>query len=117
MKRDMELIRKILICLETREGGEEIKRDYTDEQIGYHNWLIMNAGLAAGTDCSSSDSQYPQGYVFALNWAGHEFLATARDEGRWKKAMQKVNSVGGEVTLPILQSVLTNLLSSALGLG
>ena len=112
----MELIREILINLETRDGAEAIQQEYTEEQIWHHNWLIWDAGLALGADTSTRGDDEPQAMLIALNWAGHEFLANAKDEGRWKKAMQKVNSVGGEVSLPVLQAVLTNLVTSALGL-
>lgn len=49
---------------------------------------------------------------YSISWAGHEFLAVARNDNRWKKAMAKA----GEVSLPILIQLLTQYLKAELKL-
>ncbi|MBC7857096.1 MAG: DUF2513 domain-containing protein [Pirellulaceae bacterium] len=114
MKRDMELIRKILINLETRDGAEAIQQEYAPEQIQHHNWLILNAGLAEGTEMTSSDNIDPVAHLFALNWAGQEFLDMARDEGRWKQAKDKAKELGGAVSFAGFKAILTVLMEQAI---
>ena len=50
MKRDPDLIRKIILAVEDLPTGlvlDKIKIDgYTREQIGYHSYLIVDSGLA-----------------------------------------------------------------------
>jgi hypothetical protein len=58
----MDLIRKILFAVEEHEHGfaprEFAIDDYNEEQIGYHCYLIVDAGLADGENltCNGSDS-------------------------------------------------------------
>ena len=56
MKRDMELIRKLLLAVETEErtGRGQIELGgYPAEAIGSHSYLIVDAGLAEGADAST----------------------------------------------------------------
>ena len=53
MKRDLELIRKMVLAIEDAPSGyaPELKFEgYTDEQVGYHAYLLLDAGLAKGED-------------------------------------------------------------------
>ena len=48
MKRDMELIRKLVLALENEPTGyapENLNIEgYTSEQVGYHAYLMIDAG-------------------------------------------------------------------------
>jgi hypothetical protein len=55
MKRDMELIRNILLAVEASPTAwapsavQELQMEgYTEEEVGYHALLIIEAGLARG---------------------------------------------------------------------
>ena len=112
MKRDMELIRQILLAVEERESrNEDLSIEgYTEDQVGYHCYLIVDAGLAIGTKVSGSDAKCRKYVVYDLTWAGHDFLDAAREPERWKKAQGIFNKMGG-VTLDVAKSVLTNLMT------
>jgi hypothetical protein len=120
MKREMELIRKMLIAVEDLPGGwapAEMKFDgYTEDQVGYHAYLLVDAGLARGADVTSNMSKAPEYELLNLTWAGHEFCDAARDDTRWKKAMWIVKEKGGHVTLEILKELLVSLMKGAFGL-
>lgn len=120
MRRDLDLIRKILLAVEEHPGGyapDSLKFDgYTDEQIGYHTYLIIDAGLAVGSDVSTMGQNSPEGMITNLNWSGHEFAEAARDDTRWKKAMGIVKDKGGSVTMDVLKDLLTSLMKAAIGL-
>jgi hypothetical protein len=46
MERDMDLVRQILLRLEKRTDTGPLQIDgYTAEQIGFHVWLMNDAGL------------------------------------------------------------------------
>jgi len=120
MKRDMELIRKLVLALEASPTGYAPKNleieGYTDEQIGYHAHLMIDAGLATGSDTTHMGSSSPEAMLRSLTWVGHEFAEAARDESRWKKAMVIVQEKGGSITLSLLTQLLTTLMKGALGL-
>ena len=120
MKRDLELIRKMVLAIEDAPSGwapNDLKIDgYTDEQIGYHAYLLIDAGLAKGEDASTLGSQSPEGFISRLHSAGHDFADAARDETRWRKAMGVVQEKGGTVTIGVLTQLLVSLMKGALGL-
>lgn len=120
MKRDMELIRKMALAIEDSPSGyapDDLTIDrYTLEQLGYHAHLMIQAGLATGSDVTTMGSDSPEAMLTSLTWAGHEFVEMARDETRWKKAMGLVEEKGGSVTISILTQLLTELMKRTFGL-
>jgi hypothetical protein len=82
MKRDMKLIRKLVLNLEDAPTGFAPSNlgvaGYTREQIGYHAYLLIQAGLAKGSDVTTIGSSGPIGMITSLTWAGHEFMCATR---------------------------------------
>lgn len=120
MKRDMDLIRKLVLAIEDDPTGyapRDIEIDeYTPEQISYHEFLLMDAGFAEGERVDAMNSRGPEVVLTNLTWAGHEFADAARDDKRWKKAMAVVQEKSGSVTVSVLTQLLTSLMRAALGL-
>ena len=118
MKRDMDLIRNILLDLE--DGGnrawEGLDRndEATQEKIGYHSYLLFDAGLIGGANVSHLGCHLPQYSPTYLTWSGHEFLDAARNETNWKKAKETFGRVGGFV-LPVLLKVLVDQMMKQVG--
>lgn len=115
MKRDMDLVRKILLEVEsaqsTKEPLEVAIPDADDELVGYQIQIMMEAGLVHCANWST-DAYYdfrPQ----YLTWEGHEFLDACRDQGRWDKAKEIVRSSGAAVTFVVLKELLVQLMRSA----
>ncbi|MEE8414313.1 MAG: DUF2513 domain-containing protein [Dehalococcoidales bacterium] len=117
MKRDMDLIRAMLLAIEAHPSGYapsiEIP-DYTQDQIGYHAYLLGEAGLAVINDVTTLGAESPQARVVRLTWAGHEFLDLARENKRWNIAKDKVAKVGS-VSIQILSTVLSEIAKKELG--
>lgn len=120
MKRDLDLIRQMLLAIEDAPSGwapsDLSIPGYSAEQVGYHAYLLVDAGLANGSDASSMGSESPEGHITSLTWAGHEFADAARDDTRWKKAMGLVREQGGHITLDLLKQLLSSLMKAGLGL-
>ena len=120
MKRDLDLIRKILLAVEDHPHGFApfplTLADYTEEQVGYHAHLIVEAGLAHGEQRGGFGAPSPEGMITSLTWAGHEFAEAARNDKLWSKAMGIVKDKGGSVTMDVLKDLLTSLMKAAIGL-
>ncbi len=115
MKRDMNLIR--LLLLETE--GEEPKPDvsaYTEGQRLYHSALLNEAGLVHGEVILDGDGQPAGTVTLRLTWAGHEFLDAARNDTIWNKAAEQIKKSGVDVTITLLKDILNQLLKQSLGL-
>jgi hypothetical protein len=119
MRRDWDLVRKIVLAVEDHPDGFMPRLDiegYSREQIGYHAYLLIDAGLAAGVSIGVSGDKSPQAMLRNLTWAGHEFAESARDDSRWKTAMGIVKDKGGAITADILGQLLGGLLKSTFGI-
>jgi len=118
--RDLDLIRKLVLAVEAVPTGyvqNEIEVDgYSKEQIGYHGYLLVDAGLAKGIDATTISDTSPQWRILHLTSAGHDFADAARDESTWHKATGMVKDKAGGVTLDVMKQVLVSLIKNALGL-
>ena len=105
MKRDMDLIRNLLMRLE--DSSVDLLDGFDRKEVSYHNYLLVDAGLATGVDLGCDGDVVPQWAADSLTWAGHEFLDAAREPKRWKQARELIlNKVGG-ASLAIWTKVLT----------
>ena len=120
MTRDMELVRKILLEIEKQESGYApiniVIDGYTQEQIRYHAFIMMEGGLIEGMKRTDLSSKSPQVIPKRLTWSGHEFLEAARNDTVWKKAMGIVQDKGGTITVTMLGQLLTSLMKTQFGL-
>jgi hypothetical protein len=120
MRRNLELIRRLVLSVEDEPAerlvtGIEID-GYTSEEVGYHSYLLVDAGLAEGTDIGTMNETLPNWRLSHLTWAGHDFADAARDDSRWAKATAVVKEKAGTVTFDVLKQVLANLIRAGLGI-
>lgn len=80
----------------------------SQEEVGYHAHLLVESRLAEGFDMQDQLHRLPCDYISNLTVDGHEFADLARDDDRWRLAMDQDQS-RGPVTLAILKHLLTNL--------
>ena len=117
MKRDMDLIRKMVLAIEDAPGGFAPRMEfdgYTADQIGYHSHLMIQAGLATGVDGTHLESSGPEAHLRTLTWEGHEFAAASRNDTIWKQAKAKIGATVGTVSLSVLTDLLKKLAAVAL---
>jgi hypothetical protein len=117
MKRDMDLIRNILLTCESHDSGyapKELKIDsYTEEQIGFHVHLMGQAGLLETIDITTLSSRSPSAVPSRITWEGYEFLEACKNEGNWQKVRSAAQASGGFV-LSAAKDVLVRLLAISL---
>lgn len=122
MKREFDLVRKLLIYFEEKPGPEHVEvppvEDYDELTIKNHLVLLHEAGLLRCEPVTSSSSDRVI-YVlpFDLTWDGHEFLAKVRDDGLWRKTKDTIVEKGGQLTFSTITAVATALMMKAMGMG
>lgn len=92
MKRDMDLVAKIVEAIEA-------KQDLNPEPVkveGYEEWLVQrhvealhHDGLVEGIVNRPLNQRYPTVLVRDLTWAGHDFAATLRSPA-WQEVKSKL---------------------------
>jgi len=100
MKRDMDLIRAILLDVEG-EGQVDLSA-YTDEQLVYHSTLLIEADLVHGSAVTNAKGFPLHAVITTLTWTGHEFLDAARSKTTWNKVKGLAKSKGLAITLDVL---------------
>ena len=111
MKRDLDLVRKILLEVEEKDDGRAFQ--YTSDNLEPLTWynvcLMVDAGLLNRVgNLASGNIRKVQ-----LSWEGHEFLDSIRNEDVWTKTKEKLSAVGGTAALDVIKSVATNLITAA----
>lgn len=119
MKRNMDLIRKILLKIEDSNVGEplaEIKIEgYESNEIAYNISLLKNAEFIEGEILYEMGSVIPSAYViFGMTWDGHDFLDACRNEGIWEKAKEKLRTIGNDVPIEVIKAVLIEIMKKQL---
>ena len=113
MRLDLDLIR--LVMLET-EGHEWVDLGaYTEDQINYHRAQLIDAGYAEGyKNQGLGQIGIPETTLSDLTWEGHQFLANARNDLFWKKAMRQLAKAGGSASIDIISALLAKVAASML---
>ena len=123
MKRDMELIRELMKRVEAHEGPGFLSdtkvtiEGYTPQQVLEHFFMPDDAGLVDGKPLRYSDGSGGGTYVAKnLTWAGHEFMANARNDTIWNKTRERVASAGGSVSVATLSELMGSIAKGLLGM-
>jgi hypothetical protein len=114
MKRDMDLIRAILLEVEKSPspGGSRIEiLGHSREELYYNAQQAQDAGLIDARFLPNSD----EFHVLRLTYAGHEFLDAARNDTLWAKAKETVIKNTGTLTLEGVKIALSTLIKHAMG--
>ncbi len=106
MKRDMGLIRKLLILMEADEGKFFPLEEYSKEIVYRHLQLMGKAGLIDVSFVTPQGSLYPTHAINPeLTWEGHEFLSAVRNETVWGTVTEVVKSKGGSIPFEVLKAL------------
>ncbi|MCK5366008.1 MAG: DUF2513 domain-containing protein [Gammaproteobacteria bacterium] len=118
MKRDIELIRMVMLAAEESKDPYELVdpkfEGHNETEISYHIALLDDAGLLHGQDRSAIGVfRWSAG---ALTWAGHEFVEAVRDDSVWKEARAITAKSGDGTVFEILNKALMQVLEKRTGL-
>ena len=108
MKRDLDLIRTILLRLEASKekvSDPTPPEDCDSEWFGYHLEILEEAGFIKILDSSTYDAT-----DYRLTWDGYEYLDAVRDGNVWSKVKKKY--AGRIESVPV--AVITELTMAAI---
>jgi hypothetical protein len=114
MKRDLDVIRSLLMKAESANGHFACE---TEEEI-YNAVLLQDAGFIEGRFAPPTVPK--MAVILRMTWQGHDFLDAARSETIWNKAKDKFVKPGISWTFSIvfdfLKAEAQRQLGTALGL-
>lgn len=116
MKRDMDLVRLILLEIEDKYRSTAIYDlaidGYDTEMVAYHCKILYEAGLISDYKAQYADNEI---YVFgvgSLTWDGNDFLEKIRDDSQWKKVKETITKKGLPLVIDTIKSVANALISA-----
>lgn len=108
MKRDLDLVRSILIAVERADGtvdaGDLVGKDNDFKKVNYHVMLMANRGLL---DLLSFQQDFNHDIIdlqiSGLTWDGQDYLDSIRDPKVWAKVKKTVKEAVGSTTFEVVK--------------
>jgi hypothetical protein len=122
VKRDMDLVIKILDYLEARQESSVIQHlempGYDEPVVAYQLRRMYEGGLldAEAIVSSSTNTRIIDVLPFGLSWQGHEFLDAIRRRGVLEKMRERLGGALTDVPFTILKELALSAVRSQIGL-
>lgn len=109
MKRDLDLVKAILLHFEDKEDWAHEKQidveGYDKKLVSYHLSIMYEAGLINCEPMTSNTGRIYDVVPFRLTWDGHEFLDNIKDQGRWQKIKETLKKKGGDFSMGLVKAL------------
>lgn len=124
MKRDLDLVRYILLCAEEADGPlDETKiMEFGCDMAtaAFHVELMRARGLVEARVAYAAGGVPVDVEVSALTWEGYDYLDAIRSGVVWKRAKEAISKTVGDASLSVAKDVCTalsaSLVKSSLGI-
>ena len=125
MKRNLDLIREILIKAEEADGGisdcDLVNDKYTIAEVAFNVELMRERGLIeASIDHAGLNDKPYSVDIDRITWEGYDYLDAIRSRKVWEKARQAISAAVGDTSLSVVketcQMVAQSLIKQQLGL-
>jgi hypothetical protein len=113
MKRDMDIVRSILLKLEIEEKLDTL--GFQEEVLLHHLDLMFDAGLLEGKARRGNAGQLIGASIQKISWEGYDFLEVSRNDDLWAKGKKRALAAGAW-TLDLLKLILVAEAKTKLGL-
>ena len=119
MKRDWDVIRKILTRLEEHnlDQGSLRLSDFPKNEfasIAYNMELLVEAKIVSGQMAGEITLAPQDFFAERLTWEGHEFLDSIRDDSIWKKIKKEFSQNSISMTFDLVKKVSSGIAISLL---
>jgi hypothetical protein len=123
MKRDMDLIREVLLAVSENpkcdgvyfnyfNSAEELGiQNHSTEEVAYHVLLLIEAGYVDG----KIEESFPVPSIKGLTWNGHELIDNIRSQEIWQRTKKRIAGLSG-VALSVVAQIAQSEIKLKLGL-
>lgn len=118
MRRDLSLMRDILLYIEAIPDGRHIESSEievegkNEAEISHACGLLFDEDLILGHELTSVEDT-PDYYIKRLTSRGHSYLDSIRDEAIWKKVITEAKKQGGSLPFKIIEALALDLVRRA----
>lgn len=116
MRRDMDLVRVILLKIEEEHAGVGLANleveGYDCAIIAYHCQLLEEAGLVSSCIVRYADDSVVFFSVGGLTWEGADYLDKVRDDSVWAKTKNLAAEKGVPLVVETVKTISSAVVSS-----
>ncbi len=116
MKRDMDLVREIMLEIEKQYVSTAIYNleinGYDTETIAYHCKILHDAGLISDYKPQYADDTLYSFGVGSLTWEGNDYLDKVRDNTIWRKTKDVITQKGLPLVLDTIKTISTAFITA-----
>ena len=119
MKRDMDLVREIMLKIEALPAGPPVLYrvgEVEDLVLLNHLEMLIDAGLVRGKISRSQGARGDIIGISTLTWEGHEWIDAVRDPHVWNETKMTLLENGGALSFELTKAVATRILRTRVGL-
>jgi hypothetical protein len=119
MKRDLDLIRELLLKIEALPVGPpaQYRLDEVDDPVLLaHLELLVESGLVRGKISRTQGSRGDVITIAGLTWQGHEWIETVRNADVWRETKRELLDGPGVLTYELARAMASRILRARLGL-
>ncbi len=117
MKRDMDLVREILLKIEEQYVSTAIFNlkieGYDLQTVAYHCKIMHEAGLLSHYCAQYGDNKIYVFQVGGLTWEGNEYLDKIRDDSVWRKTRDTITEKGLPLIFDTIKAISSALITAA----
>ena len=126
MKRDLDLIREIMLVLEDKMEYDknfqsahliEVIQDKTlsAEKLAYHVGLLVENDFIKAKEYKYQSGEPTDYLINTITSTGQDFIDTIRQDTTWNKIKEKAYEIGG-YSLPLLADIGFGILKDKIGI-
>ena len=110
MKRNMNLIRELLLQLEESQGEIQVSNlqvaGYSDKEIAYNAYMMIEGGLAQGSTINLMEDGRPVAVILTnLISAGHDFFDSIKNDTVWNNTLNYLKEKGGNIPFTLIPPI------------
>lgn len=117
MKRDMDLVRLILLKIEEEYESTALINlsidGYDMDTVAYHCKILHDAGFVSNYNASYAGDELYIFSVGALTWDGNDYLDKIRDNSTWKKIKDIIAQKGLPLVVETIKTVSNAFITAA----
>ena len=117
MKRDMDLVRRILFEIEDKYKSTALINlhieGYDFETVAYHCKIMYEAGLISYYKGQYASDELCSFFVGGLTWEGNDYLDKIRDNSFWEQVKRIIKEKGLPLVIDTIKIVSGELIVAA----
>lgn len=120
MKRDMDLVRSVLMLVSEANGVVDAKTFVDDEndlqKVAYTIEIMDEAGLIDATVVKACGGVYVKASIERLTWSGNDFLASVSNSKVWSNVKAELAKQSIDAPFSVISAMATKLCMTLAGL-